>query len=636
MVKPICLPTNAAEKTQCHGTASLVHAENSAEACQPTPLIREPEPKLASKTITHDDCLEQPLCDSASTSSCSSPTPPRTVARSEHRATAKLASSPGPGGPLSNHLKSDATERDTALVSKPEVVTSKECSSAVLNEVPKLADLIPTGEKPSSFSIFKTFAPADLVRRWLVGLTTVRDDFGRLPPIPVWLWVGGIILLSYLKLHGILRFRRRIRRGSAAPDHIATLVADAAQRIGLRRTPSTLMVDDRISPMIWCGRRTRLVLPTGLWAELDDVGRKAVIFHELAHVRRRDHWVCWIEEVVGALYWWNPLAWWIRARLREEADNCCDGWVTWLLPKARAEYATALLTTRQFISTGTSAMPTVGMGMITARAKRFGRRLTMVMTERTAPKVSLYGISLALALSLAGWLATPARSSDSAEMQARAKQRTAAPVASTNGPSEVEVVKGGVIVQKGSKPSPKVITIPAETPVVALAPAAPIVSTTPLPPSPSNRPRTTWTRQERPRGNGGNWQPQEPALEMRLAELEKQLARLTETLDAQHGNGHGAGIPALAMAGPADRAPTPPPSHEDTPPPPRAPRQPIAGAMNTTSGSNGVVVYQLSKEKAEALTKLLIREDVPIRVRGVDGGIEVHGTPDPSCREGFR
>ena len=38
------------------------------------------------------------------------------------------------------------------------------------------------------------------------------------------------------------------------------------------------------------GKR-RLLLPEDLWSQLDDPGRQAIVYHELAHLRRRDDWV---------------------------------------------------------------------------------------------------------------------------------------------------------------------------------------------------------------------------------------------------------------------------------------------------------------------------------------------------------
>ena len=41
-------------------------------------------------------------------------------------------------------------------------------------------------------------------------------------------------------------------------------------------------------------------MPRGLWEQLDEVGRRAVVLHELAHLKRCDHVVCWLAGIVGS------------------------------------------------------------------------------------------------------------------------------------------------------------------------------------------------------------------------------------------------------------------------------------------------------------------------------------------------
>ena len=119
------------------------------------------------------------------------------------------------------------------------------------------------------------------------------------------------------------------------------------------------------------------------------------------------------------LYWWNPLVWWVRRRLHLEAEFSCDAWVTWLLPRDRRAYAQALLMTKQFVGQNRSSMPAVGIGVTTGRAERFGRRITMVMTQQKRPRLSVSGITLALVLATVGWIAVPARSSPPAADQGK-------------------------------------------------------------------------------------------------------------------------------------------------------------------------------------------------------------------------
>ena len=49
--------------------------------------------------------------------------------------------------------------------------------------------------------------------------------------------------------------------------------------------------------------------PAGLDCRLKGEGRRAVLAHELAHLRRRDHWVRRLEMVAAVFHWWNPLFW---------------------------------------------------------------------------------------------------------------------------------------------------------------------------------------------------------------------------------------------------------------------------------------------------------------------------------------
>ena len=167
------------------------------------------------------------------------------------------------------------------------------------------------------------------------------------------------------------------------------------------------MASQCVSPMILCGPRPRLVLPVELWAQLGRTGRHAVICHELAHLKRRDHWVSWLDWVVGLIYWWNPLVWWIRQRLHEEAELSCDQWVTWLLPQERRAYAVALLKAKAYVGRGRAVAPAMSIGATSQRTGKFVRRIKMVMTGNSKPGLSIFGIGLASALAVGAWVAGP-------------------------------------------------------------------------------------------------------------------------------------------------------------------------------------------------------------------------------------
>jgi hypothetical protein len=133
-----------------------------------------------------------------------------------------------------------------------------------------------------------------------------------------------------------------------------------------------------------------------------------------------------MDLVLGCLYWWHPVVWWVRRRIGDEADLCCDAWVTALLPEGRRAYARALLETRRHLSVRAvpRAAPAIGLGAEAPRARRFARRLTMVMTAPTmngrsgGPGISLRGAALAAVLAVGGCLVVPALACPPDEAQA--------------------------------------------------------------------------------------------------------------------------------------------------------------------------------------------------------------------------
>jgi multidrug efflux system membrane fusion protein len=140
--------------------------------------------------------------------------------------------------------------------------------------------------------------------------------------------------------------------------------------------------------------RPRLLLPQELWDRLDDTQQDAILAHELAHLKRRDHWVRRFETVVMGLYWWFPIAWWTRRQLTRAEEECCDAWVLWALPASASAYAEALLATASYLSGFPSRLPSGAMAV--GHTISIKRRLNMIFDDsmrgpriRKAPRTLL-------------------------------------------------------------------------------------------------------------------------------------------------------------------------------------------------------------------------------------------------------
>ena len=90
--------------------------------------------------------------------------------------------------------------------------------------------------------------------------------------------------------------------------------------------------------MLWTfSPRARLLLPGELMDELSEDAVKTLLVHELAHYRRRDHWVRGLELIAASLFWWHPVVWWAIREIREVEEECCDAWVVDQLPTLRGD-----------------------------------------------------------------------------------------------------------------------------------------------------------------------------------------------------------------------------------------------------------------------------------------------------------
>ena len=174
------------------------------------------------------------------------------------------------------------------------------------------------------------------------------------------------------------------------PQELQDRVNQLAAEIGLpaHLRPLIAIVPARMPPLIWASLigRPRLLLPDELWARLDFSQQNAVLVHELAHLKRGDHWVRWLEALVLGLYWWDPVAWWARRQIEKAEESSCDAWVLWSQPEAAGSYAEALLATTAFLSGVNRSLPLGASGVGSTFA--FKRRLEMILSDVTLAPVA--------------------------------------------------------------------------------------------------------------------------------------------------------------------------------------------------------------------------------------------------------
>lgn len=195
------------------------------------------------------------------------------------------------------------------------------------------------------------------------------------------IWLLGSLFIIAWSIRRVFQFARLLRDNTEpAPRELQSAAVTIAKQLGLNTLPEMLTTSAKLSPMVWwAGGIVRVVFPASLLDEMDASEWRWILAHELAHVRRRDYLVRWLEWLACVCFWWNPVVWWAQRNLRRMEEICCDNLVlSGLKPQPRT-YANSLLTAVEFLACPAIRPPAMASEMNSGGFLE--RRFRMIISE---------------------------------------------------------------------------------------------------------------------------------------------------------------------------------------------------------------------------------------------------------------
>ena len=148
------------------------------------------------------------------------------------------------------------------------------------------------------------------------------------PTLKSWLMLvhlAGALLFIGLLILEKLRLRRLAVQAEAATDEALLLAYDElCGRIRLPRKPALLISQENHSPMTFGAWKPVVLLPQALIDAMHPEELKVILGHELAHQRRWDLWLSWLQAPISAVWWFNPVYWFLSRKIRSVREDCCD------------------------------------------------------------------------------------------------------------------------------------------------------------------------------------------------------------------------------------------------------------------------------------------------------------------------
>jgi beta-lactamase regulating signal transducer with metallopeptidase domain len=272
------------------------------------------------------------------------------------------------------------------------------------------------------------------------------------PPMPnvlPWLvaaWLGGVAFFSLRFAGGFLLLEHRRRSGSILPSpHVLAICHALQAQLGLERAIRYLECSWLQAPAVIGWFRPIVLLPVTALIGLSEAQLRAVIAHELAHIRRFDGLVNLFQILVETLLFYHPAMWWLNKRIRAERELCCDE-IALSVSGDRFEYAKALTLMAQWESAPALAMA-ANRGPLAERILHILGRQSSGIAQRM---IGLTGSALFLVAALA---AANALFVVAAPPIAHAKERLSSALSSSGGNHAMHRVIAAIVSAAPAQPS---------------------------------------------------------------------------------------------------------------------------------------------------------------------------------------
>jgi len=148
--------------------------------------------------------------------------------------------------------------------------------------------------------------------------------FEYLPYITVF-WLSVIGILSLKLIIELYSVNQLPNKGTIAPEQeLMNRFVGLVEQIGLTHTPKLLLSISTEVPMAIGWLKPVVLIPVSMLSGLTPAQLDMLILHELAHIRRHDYLVNFIQTLVEIVLFFHPAVLWVSNQMRNEREYCSD------------------------------------------------------------------------------------------------------------------------------------------------------------------------------------------------------------------------------------------------------------------------------------------------------------------------
>lgn len=192
-------------------------------------------------------------------------------------------------------------------------------------------------------------------------------------PLLVLLWALAVSAIGLGLARSQLALRRLVRAGLPIAE-LAAPVQELAQHFGIARPIAVVSSTIARVPFVIGYWSPVIVLPLSIVAGMPLPQLRLILAHEIAHLRRADYLVNWLQVALEVLLFFHPAVRWLSEELRRLREACCDDLVVAYAEGGRVDYTRALLSLEQHRHEAPLLAPSAVAGGLLWRVQRIAGR----------------------------------------------------------------------------------------------------------------------------------------------------------------------------------------------------------------------------------------------------------------------
>ena len=197
------------------------------------------------------------------------------------------------------------------------------------------------------------------------------------------LWAATVLLISASIAWKSLRLRRivsTLEPVAGGPVHELFLSCTAKMNLKKPAILVTSQKDLLNGPAVIGYLRPKIYLPARMLAEWKPEHIEPVLIHELAHIKRHDLLINWLQIIVQAVYFFHPVIWFANRAVRKLREDICDDEAITLLNSENARYGESILRIIED-SMRRPALGLMGMGFV-ENSPSIKKRIQRIMNDK--------------------------------------------------------------------------------------------------------------------------------------------------------------------------------------------------------------------------------------------------------------